>query len=278
MWGPIKPGQRLCFVAQCGASYYQPGEEEQMRSDKPRGKRQEMRAARRRRQRQQRLLVILVIVIAALGIVGMLIAPTIRQALNPVGEFAVITPTSRPMAEGTAMGDPNAPVRIDVFEDFQCIACVQFTMATEIQLTEQYVETGQVYYVFRHYPFLDGLGRFSNESQQAANASMCAAEQGRFWDYHDMLFTNFTGVNQGNFTDRRLIAFAEALGLNEESFESCFSENRYRDQIEADRAEADSLGVSGTPTVFVNGQRVGQPELVPTFAEIEAAILANINE
>ena len=243
-------------------------------SDKPKGKRAEMRAQRRRQQRVRRLTTLIVVVLAAFGVVGFLIAPTIRDAITPVGDFVQITPTSRPMADGTAMGDPNAPVTIETFADFQCIACAIFAEDTEARVADTLVATSQVRYVFRHYPFLDQGIPGSNESQQSANASMCAAEQGRFWDYHDMLYANFQGANQGNFSNRRLAAFAESLGLDMEQFNTCFRENRYRDQIEQDRATAQSYAVSGTPSVFVNGQRVGQPQRVPTFEEIQQAVEA----
>jgi protein-disulfide isomerase len=168
------------------------------------------------------------------------------------------------------MGNPDAPVRIDVFEDFQCPACQFFTQSVESQVITDLLSTGQVYYVFRHYPFLDDRSA-TKESDQAANASLCAADQERFWDYHDLLYTNWSGENQGSFSNRRLVAFAEELNLDMDAFNSCFDEKRFQDQIDQDIQDALRMGISGTPSVFVNGTIVS-PTKVPTFEEIKAAV------
>jgi protein-disulfide isomerase len=134
------------------------------------------------------------------------------------------------------------------------------------------VKTGKARYVFRLYPFLDD-GSASKESDQAANASLCAAEQGRFWDYHDMLFANWNSENAGAFTDKRLVAFAESLGLNLTDFNACFDDNKYKDQIAKDLADGKSAGVTGTPSLFVNGVIV-RPGFVPTYNDISQAVEA----
>jgi protein-disulfide isomerase len=243
-----------------------------MSNKKPVSKRQEMRAERRRRERRKRLVFVLAIVGVAVALVALLIGPGIRDALAPVTDVTIITPTPRFMAEGVAMGDPEAPVRIDVFADFQCSACVTFARFTEHRIAEELVATGEVYYVFRQFPFLDDFVP-GNESKQAANASMCAAEQGRFWDYHDMLYENLQGVNQGSFRDRRLIAMAEALELDMSAFNSCFDQNRYSESIQQDRADGERMNVEGTPAVFVNDTPV-EPGFVPTYEQVLEAVQA----
>jgi protein-disulfide isomerase len=239
-------------------------------------KRQVVREKRKQQQRRQRLVVILVVAGIALLIAGALAYPSIRNSLQPVGEVIPITPQSRPMADGTALGDPNAPVRIDIYEDFQCPACRSYSEQIEGQVVENYVATGQVYYVFRHFPFLDDRVT-TKESDQAANASMCATEQGRFWDYHDILFANWDGENQGAFSDNRLTAFAESIGLDMETFNACFQENRYQEEIEADLAAGRRANVQGTPSLFVQGQQV-TPGFVPSYQEISAAIEAALQQ
>ena len=176
------------------------------------------------------------------------------------------------MADGTAMGDPNAPVVIDVFEDFQCPSCAYYTEEIERRITETYVATGQVYYVFHQYPFIDSNST-NKESHQAANASMCAMEQNQFWVYHDILFANWNGENAGAFNDGRLMTFAETIGLDMELFTSCFEENRYEDDIQADYDLGIEMGVSGTPSVFVNGQHI-TPGFVPGFEDVQQAVEA----
>jgi predicted DsbA family dithiol-disulfide isomerase len=95
---------------------------------------------------------------------------------------------------------------------------------------------------------------------------MCANEQGRFWDYHDMLFANWDGENQGAYADRRLRAFADSLGLDKNAFGQCFDENRYKDQIDADRSAAEQAGdrhasvfVDNPPADFIPMRRFRQP-------------------
>jgi protein-disulfide isomerase len=237
-------------------------------SKKKISKRQRIREKRERQARMQRLGMIAIIAVGALLVAYALIYPNLKTA----GEIVTVEPNPRPFADGTAMGDPNAPVVIDIFEDFQCSACVQYTEEVERRITETYVTSGQVYYVFHHYPFLDRTS-VNKESQQAANASMCANEQGQFWEYHDILFANWSGENAGAFNDKRLVAFAETLGIDTDLFTNCFEENRYQDAIQADFELGIEMEVSGTPSVFVNGQQI-TPGFVPGFEDIQQAVEA----
>lgn len=200
-----------------------------------------------------------------------LISPTVYNSLKPVGSFVRITPEARPMENGKAIGDPNAKVKIEVYEDFQCPACKEFTNSVEKQLLQSpYISGGQVYYEFIHYPFIDS-GSITKESHQAANASMCALEQGRFWDYHDILFANQGAENSGAFTDKRLQTFAQSLGLDVTAFNKCFNANKYSAEIESNFQKGVAAKVDSTPTVFLNGQVV-TPGSVPTYDQLKSAI------
>jgi protein-disulfide isomerase len=239
-----------------------------MSPEKKMSKRQMIRAKRQRQARMQRLGLIGAVAIGAVLVAVVLIS----SIWQPLGEIVTVEPISRFMASGTAMGDPNAPVVIDIFEDFQCSACVYYSEETERRIAETYVAGGQVHYVFHQYPFLDRAS-VNKESQQAANASMCAMEQDKFWEYHDILFANWNGSNAGAFSDRRLVAFAETLELDVDLFTTCFEENRYRDEIQADFDLGTEMGVSGTPSVFVNGQQI-TPGRVPGFEDVQQAVEA----
>ncbi|MFO7623132.1 MAG: thioredoxin domain-containing protein [Anaerolineales bacterium] len=230
-------------------------------------RKEEIRQKRRQAQIRQRLIVFLLIGGAALVILALAVGPSIRDATAPVGQINPITPEPRPMAEGRNMGDPNAPIVMEVYSDFQCSACNLFAKQVEPLVTAQYVATGQVYVIYRHFPILD---RGTNESKQSASASMCAAEQDRFWDYHDMVFANVLGVNAGSFTDRRLIAFAEELDMDVDTFSACLRENRFQSEITADITAGQQLGITGTPSVFVNGTQIA-PGFVPTFEQLQEA-------
>ena len=236
----------------------------------PVSKREAVRERRKQKQRKQRLYIVLGVIGVAIIIAAAIIIPS----AIPAGDFVTITPQARPMVDGKALGDPNAPVTVEVFEDFQCPACRAFTEQIEPQIVDTYVATGEVYYIFRHFPFIDDRAP-RNESDQAASASMCAADENRFWDYHDMLFANWNGENQGAFNDKRLVAFAEAIGLDMAAFNACFEANIHEEEIKSDEQMGRDSGVTGTPSVMVNG-RIISPGFVPSFQQISDAIEAEL--
>lgn len=234
-------------------------------------KRQERRERMQREQQRKRLITIGVITLVA----AILVFLVVWQPLSTVGEIVTVTPAVLPDADGLSLGDPNAPAVIDVFEDFQCPACKSFTENVEPLVIENLVASGQARYVYHNYPFLDGDGAGSSgESDQAANAAMCANEQDKFWEMHGALYANWNGENQGGFNNRRLEAIAESIALDMDAFNSCFSANTYEEDIQADFDLGRDMGVSGTPTVFVNGNRVGAPGRIASYQEIADAVNA----
>lgn len=234
-------------------------------------KRQARREEIRRKERQQRLTIIGVIALAALAIVLLIVVPSIRSATAPVGDFVKITPETYSTADRTTMGDPNAKVKIEIFEDYTCSACKVYSDSVEQQVIKEIVEPGLAYYVFYQYPFLDDRST-NKDSDRSANAALCAADQNRFWEYKNMLFANQTSV-EGQFSDKRLLAFAEYLGLDMDQFEACYNENRFQNQINDDLALGKAMGITGTPTVFVNGVDIS-PGRVPSFEQILQAVQA----
>lgn len=111
-----------------------------------------------------------------------------------------------------------------------------------------YAGSGLVRFEYKHFPVIGG------ESVQAALASACANEQGQFWPYHDTLFLNQSGENQGAYRDDTLKTFAAVLGLDESAFDECLDSDRYRDEIEAELLAGRQQGVNSTPTLFLNGE------------------------
>ena len=234
-------------------------------------KREQLREKRARESKRNRSMMIAGIAVFAVIVVAFVIFTS-----NPAstGDVADATPRSYPQADMNALGDPNAPVRVDVWEDLQCPACLRFSENIEPLLIENYVATGKVYLVFNHFPFLDNFSD-TKESDRAANASMCAGEQGQFWQYKETVFANWNGENQGAYSDSNLSAFAETLGLNMEQFNSCVQANKYKTQVDQRYNEGIALGVASTPTTFVNGVMVTNPDgpnLVPTYENIAAMI------
>ena len=114
------------------------------------------------------------------------------------------------------------------------------------------MNTGQARFVYRHYAFL------GEESVWAAEATECAAEQGRFWDYHDIFFERWIGNAErgGNYEYDYLVGLATSIGLNTPQFAECMGERRYLDRVRADTEYALSIGLTTTPAVFINSVRV----------------------
>jgi len=237
-------------------------------SPEKKSKRQERREKMKQQETRSRLITMGLIVLGAALIVVAFVYP----------QFITPEPRDLSKADGMTLGDPNAPATIDAFEDFQCPACQYFTQSIEPLIIQYLVDTGQARFVFHNYPFIDGDGASNGgESDQAANAAMCANEQNRFWDMQDIIYANWNGENQGNLNNRKLTAFAETLGLDMDAFDTCFSDNKYKDQIQADFDLGQQMGVSGTPSIFVNGEHVGQPGKIPTYQEIATAVDAIVN-
>jgi protein-disulfide isomerase len=244
-------------------------------------KRQEIRQRRQREKTRNQIMIVILVMAGSLLVVLALIQPGLKQAAGAatsVGKPIVqITPMviNIPLS-GTTMGFPNAPVKMDVWEDFQCSGCMYFSTQIAPLIIRDYVETGEVDYTYHFMPFIDGG---AGESHQAANAAMCANEQGQFWQYHDILFANWTGENVGDYTDDRLIAYAESIGLDMNAFEKCFDANTYASYISQDEQMGEDMGVPPTPGIFINGKVVTNSQnqnLIPTYQDLSNAIEAEM--
>lgn len=237
-------------------------------SDAP-SKRQIRKEELRQKQRQQQITTISLLGVAALIILALIIVPSIQRSANPGGNITEIAAGHYPSADGTRLGDPNSKVKIDLFEDFQCSSCKTYTNQHEGAVIEQIVNAGKAYYEFHQYAFMDSESG-DKGSTRAALASECAAEQNRFWDFKKLVFNNQTGV-AGQFPDERLIAFAKTLGLDTDQFKTCLETAKYQTNLDAGFKLGQEMGVTGTPSVFVNGKNVS-PGMVPTFEQILQAV------
>jgi len=157
-------------------------------------------------------------------------------------------------------GEASAPVTIIEFSDFQCSFCVRFH-DTMKQVVEEYPT--QVKWVYRHFP-LDPYARV------VAEASECAAEQGKFWEYADGLY-----VNQSKIAPSFLGELATELGLDGAQFNECVDGGKYADKVEADYQEGIAAGVTGTPGSFINGEPLGG---AASFESVKSAIEGIIGE
>lgn len=170
--------------------------------------------------------------------------------------FTLQTPSSAPQVSGITSagktkGDPNAKLDLIVFSDFKCPYCMLFAANVERRIDEAYVKTGKVKITYKHFLVVDPNG----ESLWAANATECANEQGRFWDYHDKIASESPG-GRNSLTKANLKKYAADLQLDTAKFDACLESNKYNAAVQADVAEAQRLGLTGTPTFILNGRRL----------------------
>jgi protein-disulfide isomerase len=237
-------------------------------------KRQEIRERRRRNQIRSRIIIILLVVLGALLVTFALIMPSINTARNAANaqKTPVITVTPRTFnmkVDGVHLGDPNAPVKLDVYEDFRCSACLYYSQNIAPQIFKDYVEPGKVYYTYHFYIIIDGNDG-TDASYRSANAALCANEQSRFWDYHDTLYANQVTEDASLFTDARLTKMAENVKLDMTAFNNCYQAKKYASTIQTDVAQGRSLNLTGTPSVLVNGKLI--EKFTETIQAIDSAL------
>ena len=148
------------------------------------------------------------------------------------------------------LGSESAPITIVKFGDYQCEACYHWFHNTRSTLIDNYIETGKAKLVFLDLPF---LGR---DSITAAEASYCAEDQGKYWEYHTMLYT-FQEVEayDSGWADRdRLNAFASSLNMNMDEFNECMDSSKYKNRVKANFDEAMRNGIQSTPTFILISQ------------------------
>jgi protein-disulfide isomerase len=157
--------------------------------------------------------------------------------------------------EGRTLVAEGARVRvtIDEYSDFQCPYCARAAQTMDPNIEQEYVADGRVKLVFHP------LALIGQESLWAADAAECANEQGRFWDYHDKLFENQHGENQGAFVIDNLKRFAEELALDTQAFNQCLDSGKYEDIVKAETRDAVNKGILSTPTFVVGSQTVEGP-------------------
>lgn len=171
------------------------------------------------------------------------------QAQPTVPPYANVTNGDLPM-----QGNNDAKVTMVEFSDFQCPFCKQYFDQTESQVYDTYVKTGKVKFFYRQFP----LVTIHPNAYLAANAGECANEQGKFWQYHDLLFQNQDTWAPQGATDsaNTLTDLAGQTGMDTDQFRSCLDNQKYKTNVDKDMTDGNSAQVDGTPTFFVNGFRV----------------------
>jgi len=167
------------------------------------------------------------------------------------------------MARAMSVGAPDAPVRLDLWADYQCPACDAFAGSVMPMLVKDYLAKGEAQLTFHD------LATIGNESLGAAISARCAGRQGKYWQYHDLLYANQQPENSGTFTHARSRQFAAALGLDLGRFGACLKNTDVEDAVTAETKQGLNQGVKQTPTLYVNGKTVASAN---SWEDISAAI------
>ncbi|OGI82037.1 hypothetical protein A3I95_01195 [Candidatus Nomurabacteria bacterium RIFCSPLOWO2_02_FULL_44_12] len=210
------------------------------------------------------------IIVAGLVIAGAIIlkggsAPEAQIPVPDNVDNSLLAPVT---AEDYMMGNANAKVVLIEYADFQCPFCGRFFTDTEGVLREKYINTGKIKFVYRDFAFL------GPESIGAAEAARCAGEQGKFWEYHDYLYTHQNGENRGAFADANLKSFAQILDLNTSAFSQCLDSGKYTKAVNDSTAAGKAARVNGTPKGFIlkNGEIVSTIDGARPTAEVTAKL------
>jgi protein-disulfide isomerase len=195
---------------------------------------------------------------------------TSANGFSPVGEHSNITQSSNKSVESTdlsvssliAQGSPvfgnhSAPVTIVEFGDFQCHFCGRFAKQTEPSLNSTYFQTGKVNLAFKHFV------THGPDSFNAAVATQCAHEQGKFWNFYEVLYNNQGEENSGWVNVENLKKFASGIsGLDAQKFDTCLDTQKYKSLVENDTNFAIASGFQGTPTFIIQSSNGTNPEVL----------------
>jgi len=191
----------------------------------------------------------LLLVLAAAGAGGIWYSLN-REQPKPI---TLAPGTPLPKAEGYLRGDPNAPITIMEFGDFECPSCGQFATISEPDIRARIVDAGLANFKFYDFPL-----PIHQNTMSASLSASCAADQGKFWEMHDAIFAGQYDWNtQATSNPQKLFnGYAEQVGLDMKVFSECVSSQRNLPRIQANKKAGEDLGVNGTPTIFVGNKQV----------------------
>jgi protein-disulfide isomerase len=209
--------------------------------------------AERRKAQERRQTMILLAVIGAVAVLAIGGAVALSVSRNQQAASRPVTVSNHPAppnaeANGRAWGPAGAPITVLEFIDYQCPSCGVQNTKYEQGIIDAFASTGQVRYEIHSMAFI------GQESVDAAIASLCAADQNRFWDMHNSIFANQEGENQGALGKAQLREIAALAGLDMSAYDQCVSSGKHQATLAADDALANQLGVSSTPSFVVNGK------------------------
>lgn len=164
-------------------------------------------------------------------------------------------------------GELSSPVLMVEYSDFVCPFCGLFFKQTLPLIDEQYIKTGKVRFFYKDFIVVGG--------EKAAEAAHCAEEQGKFWEYHNLLFERQLKDKNKWSSPEIHQGYAKQLGLNEDDLLECFDEGRYQSKVDGSTQEGRRNGLTGTPSFFINGEKVAGAQNFKVFKEIIERELGN---
>ena len=178
-------------------------------------------------------------------IIGMLIGIGLVSNLEQnSGNSSVLTKEN--LIEGSIiMGSPNAKITIVEFGDYQCTFCYKFHDETMKKITDEYIKTNNVNFVYKDFP-LNG-----EQSILASEAAYCAEKQNKFWEYHNTLYNNWGGENTGWITENVLLGFARDLEMNLDDFSQCLGNSEFRQKVLDNEQFGREIGINATPSFLI---------------------------
>ena len=176
---------------------------------------------------------------------GLVAGPVVPQVPPDPADGPLYTVEYRP---ANTMGNTNAPVTMIEYGDFECGYCRRFNDTTMRQVIDSYVKTGKLKLSYKHYPFL------ADSSLPKAHLAECAAEQGKFWEMHDALFSDKLPRADEPSMMAQGITLAATMGIDASKFKDCVNDDSVRQRVITDSKEAQRVGVTGTPTFLINGK------------------------
>lgn len=215
--------------------------------------REELKALRAADRRKQNWITLGILAFGVLLIAGVLLWPSLMKEKLPEINFPSI-------------GNSEAKVVVEEFSDFQCPYCQRYALQMEPEFIARYVDTGKVLLKFVPFSFL------GDESVKAAQAAFCAEDQGKFWEYHKLIFESQKGENQGAFTKELFLKLAGDLSLDAKVFEKCVVDATHAQKVKDSLTYGKGKGVNGTPYFMVNEKLVDSSELSKA---VESALAGN---
>ena len=178
-------------------------------------------------------------------IIGILFGGLIITNQENLGTNSMVLNKKNLLDGSTILGNPDAKISIVEFGDYQCTFCYKFHDETMKIILDQYVMDGEVNFVYKDFP-LNGA-----PSIMASEASYCAQDQGKFWEYHDLIYENWEGENTGWLTRNALDRFAKEVKLNLSEFNSCMNDSKYRQKVLENEQFAREIDVDATPSFII---------------------------